>query len=68
MTEPARELLTAGQVAAAFMVSLKTVTRWVRAGRLSCTFTKGGHRRFDPGEVEALLRECGYLREEAPRG
>lgn len=50
------ELLTPSEVAAAFRVDPKTVTRWAVTGRLSCVRTLGGHRRFPAAEVEALLR------------
>lgn len=50
-----RPLLTPAEVAAAFRVDPKTVSRWAAAGRLPCTRTLGGHRRFPAGEVAALL-------------
>ena len=48
-------LLTPGQVAKAFSVDPKTVTRWAAAGRISSIKTPGGHRRFRASEVRALL-------------
>lgn len=48
-------LLTPGEVAALFKVGPKSVTRWAKAGKLSCLFTPGGHRRFRESEVLALL-------------
>jgi excisionase family DNA binding protein len=48
-------LLTPAEVAAAFRVDSKTVTRWAVAGRISCIRTPGGHRRYRELEVRALL-------------
>ncbi|HWD42931.1 MAG TPA: BldC family transcriptional regulator [Actinomycetota bacterium] len=48
-------LLRLSEVAAIWNVDPKTVTRWAEAGRLSCTRTLGGHRRFRDDEVRALL-------------
>ena len=48
-------LLTSGEVAQMFRVDPKTVTRWARAGKLACTKTLGGHRRFYLAEVRELL-------------
>lgn len=50
------DLMTPGEVAAAFRVDPKTVTRWAQAGKLSSVRTLGGHRRFKRGEVEQLLK------------
>lgn len=49
------ELLTPSEVAALFRVDPKTVTRWAKAGKLSCVKTLGGHRRYPASEVNALL-------------
>jgi excisionase family DNA binding protein len=49
------ELLTPSEVAALFRVDPKTVTRWAKAGKLSCVKTLGGHRRYLASEVNALL-------------
>ncbi|HWD46645.1 MAG TPA: BldC family transcriptional regulator [Actinomycetota bacterium] len=49
------QLLRIGEVAALFRVDSKTVGRWAKAGKLSCTRTLGGHRRFYDAEVRALL-------------
>lgn len=48
------QLLTPSEVAAAFHVSPKTVTRWAKAGKLAAIKTLGGHRRYHRDEVEAL--------------
>lgn len=49
------DLLTPSEVAALFRVDPKTVTRWAKAGKLSCVKTLGGHRRYLASEVNALL-------------
>jgi excisionase family DNA binding protein len=49
--------LTAAQVAERLGVSPKTVTRWAKAGRLAHQRTLGGHRRYDPTQVDQLARE-----------
>jgi excisionase family DNA binding protein len=49
-------LLTPGEVAKAFRVDPKTVTRWAGEGRIGSIKTPGGHRRFRRSEVLALLR------------
>jgi excisionase family DNA binding protein len=49
--------LTAAQVAERLGVSPKTVARWAKAGRLAHQRTLGGHRRYDPGQVDQLQRE-----------
>jgi excisionase family DNA binding protein len=50
-------LLTSAEVAAAFRVDPKTVTRWAQAGKLRSFKTLGGHRRFRESEVRALLAD-----------
>ena len=49
-------LMTPAQVAALWKVNVRTVSRWAGAGILLDTRTPGGHRRFFPAEVMALLR------------
>lgn len=49
------DLLTPGEVADAFRVDPKTVTRWARQGRISFIRTPGGHRRYWRREVEAFM-------------
>ncbi len=56
--DPASEpeaLLTPAEVASLFRVDPKTVTRWAKAGKLTCIRTLGGHRRYREAEVRALL-------------
>lgn len=47
-------LLTPAEVAQAFRVDPKTVTRWAKAGRLPFVRTLGGHRRYREADVRAL--------------
>ena len=55
--DEAREYtLGAGDVAAVFAVDPKTVSRWADVGYLPCLRTPGGHRRYRPADVEALLQ------------
>jgi excisionase family DNA binding protein len=52
--EPER-LMTPGEVAAAFRVDPKTVTRWAKAGKLDSIRTLGGHRRYREADIRVLL-------------
>ena len=52
--------LTASQAAARLQVSAKTVTRWAYQGRLQHRRTLGGHRRFDPELIDALVQALTY--------
>lgn len=49
------DLLKPGEVAELFGVDPRTVTKWAKAGKLSCIQTIGGHRRYKTAEVCALL-------------
>ena len=49
------KLLTPAEVAQAFNVNPKTVTRWAVEGRLSSVFTPGGHRRYYLDQVREML-------------
>lgn len=51
----ASDLMTPAEVAATLRVDAKTVTRWAKTGRLSFTWTPGGHRRYLRPEVESYL-------------
>lgn len=51
------KLLTPAEVAQMYKVDPKTVTRWAKAGRLSCIRTPGGHRRYSEREVLAMMNE-----------
>ena len=50
------QYLTSAQAARRLRVSPSTVRRYEREGRLSATLTAGGHRRYDPEDVERLAR------------
>jgi excisionase family DNA binding protein len=52
---PHEPLLTPAEVASMFRVDPKTVTRWAKAGKISCIRTLGGHRRYRETEVRALF-------------
>jgi DNA-binding transcriptional MerR regulator len=41
-------------------VSAKTVTRWASQGRLEHRRTLGGHRRYDPELIDALVNALTY--------
>ncbi|WP_017600165.1 BldC family transcriptional regulator [Nocardiopsis lucentensis] len=53
--------LTPGEVARAFRVDSRTVSRWAKEGRISSFRTPGGHRRFLKHEVDALLAASTFL-------
>jgi excisionase family DNA binding protein len=53
----ANPLMTPAEVATAFRVDPKTVTRWAKAGKLSSIRTLGGHRRYLESEVRAILAD-----------
>ena len=59
MSAPNGQLLTPAEVATAFGVDRRTVTRWVLEGKLppeSYIRTPGRHRRYHRAYIEALLR------------
>jgi excisionase family DNA binding protein len=60
----AAPLLTPAEVAAAFRVDPKTVTRWAKSGKLSSIRTLGGHRRYLEAEIRAIIHD-GPVTEEA---
>jgi excisionase family DNA binding protein len=62
-TRPPSSLLTPAEVAAAFRVDPKTVTRWAKAGKLNSIRTLGGHRRYLATEIQAKLGDIGGLEE-----
>jgi excisionase family DNA binding protein len=55
-----RGWLRAAEAAALLHVSPKTVARWAKQGRLPHRRTLGGHRRYDPQQLEALVRALTY--------
>ena len=57
------ELMTPHEVAVAFHVSSKTVTKWAKAGKFpegSVLWTLGGVRRYKAAAVAALLAKQGW--------
>lgn len=48
------DMLTPAQVAHAFDVDAKTVTRWAGEGRLTWIRTPGGHRRYSSEQIDYL--------------
>lgn len=61
----ASTLLTPAEVAAAFKVDPKTVTRWAKAGKLNSIRTLGGHRRYLEAEVLSKL-ENSFAEDDSP--
>ena len=55
-----RTWLTASQAARQLHVSPKTVARWAKQGHLPYRRTLGGHRRYDPDQIDQLLRALTY--------
>lgn len=49
-------LLTPAETARLLAVSPRTVTKWAKEGKLRCTWTSGGHRRFPADAVRAASR------------
>jgi excisionase family DNA binding protein len=62
-SRPTNSLLTPAEVAAAFRVDPKTVTRWAKSGKLASIRTLGGHRRYLESEVLAKLSDAEGLEE-----
>lgn len=62
MNEPAKtsdsgdDMLTIGEVAKAFGVTVATVRNWDAAGKLAALRTPAGTRRFRRSDVDAVLR------------
>ena len=57
---PNRDMLTPAEVAKAFGVDPKTVTRWAKAGTLHTVQTPGmgdssGHRRFFRSQIDEMV-------------
>jgi excisionase family DNA binding protein len=51
--------LAAGEVAELLHVSPKTISRWANEKKLPFVRTIGGHRRFDPAVVAAVIARLG---------
>lgn len=54
---PRKSLMRTSAVALECDVTPETVIEWMKAGRLTLRRTPGGHYRFDPAEVDALMEE-----------
>ena len=52
-------LMVTREVAELFRVTPTTVIRWAEKGRITCSRTIGGHRRFPREEIEELARSAG---------
>ena len=55
-----RTWLKTSEAARRLHVSAKTVTRWASEGRLEHRRTLGGHRRYDPELIDALVTALTY--------
>jgi excisionase family DNA binding protein len=63
MAQPERPqpYLEAGKVARLLHVSPKTISRWAAEGKLPFVRTIGGHRRFDPTVIGALVERLNHI-------
>ena len=52
--------LKTSEAARRLHVSPKTVARWASEGRLHHRRTLGGHRRYDPELIDALVEALTY--------
>jgi excisionase family DNA binding protein len=52
-------LMRTSEVADLFRVNPTTVIRWAEEGKLSCSRTLGGQRRYLRAEIEALVAADG---------
>jgi len=52
---PPDRVLTAGEAAARLSVSVSTLAKWCRAGKIPAVRTLGGHRRFRESEIDAIV-------------
>ena len=55
-----RTWLKTSEAAQRLHVTPKTVARWASEGRLEHRRTLGGHRRYDPDLVDALVEALTY--------
>lgn len=51
------EYLTPSQAARMLHVSPKTIDRWADQGLVPCVVTLGGHRRFSPDAIAAVVEQ-----------
>ena len=70
MVEPLgyTEYIRTAEAARILDVSTKTVSRWVRAGKIRHVVTLGGHRRFPVDAVRALALEMSAVQTETKPG
>ncbi len=52
-----RKHLIGSQVAERLHVSPKTIARWAKQGKLAHRRTLGGHRRYDPTDIDRLVEQ-----------
>jgi hypothetical protein len=57
---PAPAWLAGSPAAAPLHGGAQTVARWANEGRLAHRRTLGGHRRFDPELIDALVNALTY--------
>ncbi|QBI53483.1 Helix-turn-helix domain protein [Streptomonospora litoralis] len=62
----AEPLMTPSEVAQAFRVDPKTVTRWAKQGKLPFIWTLGGHRRYPEREIRELMQRGRPAADAAP--
>lgn len=62
---PELDLMLPSQVAAIWQIDAKSVTRWIKAGRLRGVRTAGGHHRIPVSVVRASLIDGGFTAAEA---
>ena len=55
-----RTWLQTSEAAQRLHVTAKTVARWASEGRLTHRRTLGGHRRYDPELIDALVSALTY--------
>lgn len=54
--DPISDFLSVGEAAVLLGVSVDTMRRWDRDGRITALRTPTGHRRFRRSDVETLLK------------
>jgi excisionase family DNA binding protein len=52
-------LLTPGEASRRIGISMETLRRWEREGKSTPIRTPGGHRRYDPAIIDALVARPG---------
>jgi excisionase family DNA binding protein len=57
---PRQRYLTSTEAAERLHVSPKTISRWSAEGRLPHVRTFGGHRRYDPQQIDRIAREMNH--------